>query len=329
MKKYGLLCAGLIAAATSVGSTANAQEVKDLAIHQPTPNFVLGSSAKTQYPIVFAHGLFGFGSIAGINYFYNILPDLARNGADVWAAQMSTLNSSEIRGEQMLQQVEEILAITGKTKVNLIGHSHGGQSVRYVAGIIPNNVASVTTIGSGNRGAKLADLLEGVLIGGILEAPARAIFDTLVGPVITFASGVNPKLFPMDAKAGMQALGTKKSLEFNQRFPNGVPTTSCGEGAPKVGNTYFYSFNGNSPFNTLRDPSDLSMPATALIANDAGGSDGIAGRCSSRFGKVLRDTYAWNHLDEVNQLFGIRGLFSSDPVQVYREHAQLLKKQGL
>ena len=148
MKKYGLLCAGLIAAATSVGSTANAQEVKDLAIHQPTPNFVLGSSAKTQYPIVFAHGLFGFGSIAGINYFYNILPDLARNGADVWAAQMSTLNSSEIRGEQMLQQVEEILAITGKTKVNLIGHSHGGQSVRYVAGIIPNQVASVTTIGS-------------------------------------------------------------------------------------------------------------------------------------------------------------------------------------
>ena len=34
------------------------------------------------------------------------------------------MNSTEIRGEQTLQQVEEILAITGKAKVNLIGHSH-------------------------------------------------------------------------------------------------------------------------------------------------------------------------------------------------------------
>jgi pimeloyl-ACP methyl ester carboxylesterase len=32
-------------------------------------------------------------------------------------------NSTEVRGEQLAQQVEEIIAITGKPKVNLIGHS--------------------------------------------------------------------------------------------------------------------------------------------------------------------------------------------------------------
>ena len=328
MKKYEILYASLIAATISLSSTVNAKEIKDLAIHEPTPRFVVGNSAKTQYPIVFAHGLFGFGSIVGIDYFYQILPDLARNGADAWATQVSSINSNEIRGEQMLQQVEEILAITGKAKVNLIGHSHGGQSVRYVNGIIPNQVASVTTVASPAKGAKIADLLEGVLIGSILEAPARAIFDSLVGPVITFASGVDTKLFPIDAKAALQALGSEKSAEFNKRFPNGVPTTSCGEGTSQLNGTYYYSFMGNSPFNSFLDPIDYSMPATALIAND-GGSDGIVGRCSARFGKVLRETYQWNHFDEVNQLLGIRGLFSSDPVQVYREHAQLLKKQGL
>lgn len=282
--------------------------------------------AETKYPIVFAHGLFGFGSIVGVDYFYQILPDLARNGANVWQTRVSTMHSSEMRGEQTLLQVEEILALTGKSKVNLIGHSHGGQSVRYVAGIIPDKVSSVTTIGSGNKGAKLADVLEGVLIGGILEIPARAIFDNLVSPVITFASGIESKTFPYDAKAALQALGTVKSLEFNQKFPNGVPTTSCGEGSNQVNGTYYYSFMGNSPFNTFLDPSDSGMLASSLLAGDG---DGVAGRCSSRFGKVIRDTHRWNHLDEVNQVLGIRGIFSADPVQIYREHANRLKQQGL
>ena len=318
--RYGIITASLIAfsSLTTVQASGLAQQEKS--------SFVYSNYAKTQYPLVLAHGLFGFGSIVGVDYFYQITPDLARNGANIWTTRVSTMNSSEIRGEQMLSQVEEILAFTGKSKVNLIGHSHGGQSVRYVAGIIPNKVASVTTIGSGNKGAKLADILEGVLVGGILEQPARGIFDQLVAPAITFASGLESKRFPYDAKAALQALGTKKSLEFNQRFPNGVPSTSCGEGQYKVNGQYYYSFMGNSPFNTPLDPSDYGMLASSVLAGDG---DGIAGRCSSRFGKVIRDTHRWNHLDEVNQLLGIRSVFAADPVQVYREHANRLKLQGL
>ena len=327
MKMKALVC-GLITTLTMNITHAsldqNYPQIRHLAQNitaKPNSNY-----AKTQYPIVFAHGLFGFGSVVGIDYFYQILPDLARNGANVWQTRVSTMHSSEMRGEQALMQVEEILAITGKDKVNLIGHSHGGQTVRYVAGVMPNHIASVTTIASGNKGAKIADVLEGVLIGGILEAPARAIFDSLVSPVITYASGLDSKVFPYDAKGALQALGTKKSLEFNQRFPNGVPTTSCGEGASQVKGTYYYSFMGNSPFNTFLDPMDYGMLASGLIAGDG---DGIAGRCSSRFGKVIRDTHKWNHMDEVNHLLGLRGIFSANPIQVYREHANRLKNQGL
>jgi len=323
--KHKILFASLLSISFVATTVEASQHIKDVAVQEKT-NSQRYTYAQTKYPIVLAHGLFGFGSIVGIDYFYQIAPDLARNGANIWTSQVSTMNSSELRGEQLLQQVQTIMAFTAKDKVNLIGHSHGGQSARYVAGVLPNNIASVTTIASGNKGAKIADILEGVLIGGILERPARAIFDSIVSPVITFAAGQDQNLFPSDAKAALQALGTTKSLEFNKAFPNGVPTTSCGEGAYQVKGTYYYSFMGNSPFNTLLDPSDYGMLASSVLAGDG---DGIAGRCSSRFGKVIRDNHKWNHLDEVNQLLGLRGLFSADPVQVYREHANRLKQQGL
>lgn len=301
-------------------------QIKDLAVNH-TVKTPKSNYAQTQYPIVLAHGLFGFGSMVGVDYFYQITPDLARNGANIWQTRVSTMNSSEVRGEQALSQVEEILAITGKQKVNLIGHSHGGQTVRYIAGVIPDHVASVTTIASGNQGARMADILEGVLVGNILEAPARAIFDNLVSPVITFASGLDPKVFPYDAKAALQSLGTKESLKFSQNFPNGVPTTQCGEGAYRVNNTHYYSFMGNSPFNTALDPSDYGMLASSLLAEKDG--DGIVGRCSARFGKVIRDNYKWNHLDEINHLLGLKSIFAPSAVDVYRQHANRLKLQGL
>ena len=58
-------------------------------------------------------------------------------------------------------------------------------------------------------------------------------------------------------------------------------------------------------------------------------NDGLVARCSTHFGKVIRDNYDWNHLDEVNQVMGLRGLFSADPVDVYLQHANRLKMQGL
>ncbi|MCV5343391.1 alpha/beta fold hydrolase, partial [Escherichia coli] len=76
-------------------------------------------------------------------------------------AQVSATNSSEVRGEQLLAQVETLLAAIGAEKVNLIGHSHGGPTTRYVASVRPDLVASVTSIGGVNKGSKVADLVRG------------------------------------------------------------------------------------------------------------------------------------------------------------------------
>jgi triacylglycerol lipase len=36
-----------------------------------------------------------------------------------------------------------------------------------------------------------------------------------------------------------------------------------------------------------------------------------------------------NHLDEVNQLFGLVSIFEASPVAVFRSHANRLKSAGL
>ena len=71
---------------------------------------------KTKYPIVLVHGVLGFDSLLGMDYFYGIPAELQRSGAQVYVAQVSPADSYERRGEQLLQQVQRIVAMTGAQK---------------------------------------------------------------------------------------------------------------------------------------------------------------------------------------------------------------------
>lgn len=321
--KYGLFIAGLLFGSSSV--MAQTPTLASQATAKVSSNY-----AKTQYPIVFAHGMAGFIRIGtdqfGLDYWYQILPDLARNGANVWATRVSPFNSSEVRGEQLKQQVEEILAITGAEKVNLIGHSHGGPTIRYVAGVAPNSVASLTTVGAPHKGSPVADL--------ILKAQGTVIEEALVGSInlmskaITWAQGLNPNSFPHDSMAAGNSLTLAGAAEFNQKYPLGMPTTSCGEGSYKQGGIYHYSFTGVGTVTNILDP-DSALQLTSLLIDGGRDNDGLVARCSAKFGKTIRDNYHWNHLDEVNMVLGLKSLFAPDPVNVYRQHANRLKLQGL
>ncbi len=287
--------------------------------------------AQTQYPVVFVHGFAGFSRVGtdalGVDYWYQILPDLARNGTTTFAASISPFNSTEVRGEQLLSQVEEVLAITGKDKVNLIGHSHGGPTIRYIGGVIPNKVASMTTMSGSHKGTPIFDLIlktEGTPFYNIFGA-----IGNFFGQAITFAQGLDPNAYPMDMNASAHAVSTAGSLQFNQKFPMGVPTTSCGEGAYQDKNIYMYSFSGATQLTNIFDPLEGLFVAGGLIVNSQGVNDGIVSRCSAKFGRTINDNLQWNHGDEINQVMGLRGLFSPNPVDVYRQHVNRLKLQGL
>lgn len=323
MMKYGVLTAGLLMAATCFTAHASTQASQVTAKAS-------SQYAKTKYPIVFSHGMAGFIRVGtdqfGLDYWYQILPDLARNGANVWATRVSPFNSSEIRGEQLLEQVKEIAAITGADKVNLIGHSHGGPTIRYVAGSEPKLVASLTTVGAPHKGSPVADLIlkaEGTSI----EAPLVGTIN-LVSKAITWAQGLDPNSYPHDSLAGGSSLTALGSANFNQRYPIGMPTTTCGEGAYQQKGIYNYSFTGVGQVTNPLDP-DSALKVTALLIDGGKENDGLVSRCSAKFGKTIRDNYNWNHLDEVNQLLGLKNVFAPDPVDVYRQHANRLKLQGL
>jgi triacylglycerol lipase len=280
---------------------------------------------KTKYPIVLAHGLAGFDTLFGVlDYWYGLENALEDQGATVYVTDVSPFNSSVQRGEQLLAQVKQIIAITGKAKVNLIGHSQGSLDVRYVAAVRPDLVASVTTVAGPHKGAALADFLRANVQNGSFTESVLSFFANSLGTVLGLLTGHTN---PQDAIAALDQLTTAGAASFNAAYPQGVPTSACGEGAASVGGVRYYSWSGTGILTNILDISDPALGLTSTVYSES--NDGLVGRCSSHLGDVIRDNYFQNHLDEVNQVLGLVSIFESSPASIFRTHANRLKNAGL
>ena len=114
---------------------------------------------------------------------------------------------------------------------------------------------------------------------------------------------------------------------LNAQYPQGVPTTSCGEGAYAVNGIRYYSWSGTGLLTNALDIGDPLLGLTSLFYDQA--NDGLVDRCSSHLGDVIRDNYLMNHVDEINHVFGLVSIFESNPKTVFRNHANRLKNAGL
>ena len=281
---------------------------------------------QTKYPIVLTHGLLGFDNLLGIDYWHKVPETLEADGAQVFLTTVSNSNSSEVRGEQLIPQIERILAITGAEKVNLIGHSHGGPTIRYVASVRPDLVASVTSIAGVNKGSEVADVINAWSEGSSAFSTLIETLGNTLATVIDFISGGG---YEQDILASMSSLTTEQSLAFNVDHPAGIPTTACGEGDYIVNGIRYYSWSGAKPLTNVLDPTDLIMGVTSLFFPAGVKNDGLVSSCSSHLGMVIRDDFRMNHLDEVNMLLGLHDIWSTDPITVFRSHANRLKQAGL
>lgn len=286
---------------------------------------------QTRYPIMLVQGILAFDSIAGVDYWYKIADKLEAEGATVFTAHINAFNGSVERGEQLIAELENIRAThPGIEKFNLVAHSQGGLTSRYVMNVRPDLVASVTTMGSPHQGAPIADLLNGLFPADTLQG---SLYETLInaaGTLIDTLSGDN--VGQGDARALTYEFTREGAQAFNAAFPAGLPTSSCGEGPASVtlqGNSIrLYSWAGAQPFTNALDPLDYLFATTGLL-HGSEKNDGITGRCSSHFGKVIRDDYAMNHGDLINQVLGLHSLTSTDPLSLYRTHAHRLQQAGL
>jgi len=280
---------------------------------------------RTRYPIVLAHGLAGFDELFGVfEYWFGIPDALEDGGATVFVTDVSPFNSSQARGEQLIDQIEQIVAITGKPKVNLIGHSQGSLDVRYVAAVRPDLVASVTTVAGPHKGAALADYLRAHVQNGSFTQDVLAFFADSLGTVLNLLTGHSN---PQDAVAALDQLTSAGTASLNAAYPQGVPTSACGSGSAVVNGIRYYSWSGTGVLTNALDVSDPALGLTSVVYPEA--NDGLVGRCSSHLGTVIRDNYFQNHLDEVNQVVGLVSIFESSPQSIFRAHANRLKNAGL
>ncbi|MBL4797364.1 MAG: triacylglycerol lipase [Oleispira sp.] len=281
---------------------------------------------QTKFPIVLTHGLYGFDSLLGIDYWHKVPETLRKDGAQVFLTTVSNSNSPEIRGEQLIPQIERILAISGAKKANLIGHSHGGPTIRYVASVRPDLVASITSIAGVNKGTPVADTLTEWTEGSTAFSGLIQVLGNTLANVIDFISGGG---YEQDILASLGSMTTEQSVVFNTAHPAGIPTSACGEGDYVVDDIRYYSWSGAKPSTNVLDPLDLIMTTTSLFFPAGVKNDGLVGSCSSHLGMVIRDDFRMNHLDEVNMLLGLHDIWSTDPLTVFRSHANRLKKAGL
>lgn len=320
-----LTAASVIPSCSTAGSDNMSGNEADQQNAQPESG-TTSTFAKTRFPIVLAHGLTGFRQLFGVvDYFFGIPSDLTSSGAQVFVTQVSAAGSAEERGEQLLQQIEFIAASTGAGKVNLIGHSEGGLDARYVMGVRPDLIASLTTVATPHLGADLADfLVDNLAPDGSFGQAVLAVFGNSLGTIIDLFTGT-PE--PQDAVGALHSLSSAGAAVFNQKFPAGLAATRCGATPTTANGIPLFSWAGSSTLTNILDVSDPALGLSSLVYSED--SDGLVGRCSSHFGKVVRDNFSMNHLDEVNQLFGLTSIFETSPVSVFRSHANRLKNAGL
>ncbi|MDP9785446.1 esterase/lipase family protein [Pseudomonas fluorescens] len=290
----------------------------------------------TRYPLVLVPGMLGFIRLVLFPYWYGIVSALRRGGAVVVAVKVSPLHSSEVRGEQLLARIEEILRQTGAQKVNLIGHSQGSLTARYAAAKRPDLVASVTSVAGTNHGSELADYLQlhypADSAGGRMLSAVLRLINALMSLLDTGYRG--PKL-PVDIHASHASLTTAGVTLFNQRYPQGLPVTWGGHGPEEVNGVRYYSWSGTlQPGKTdkgrnLFDGTNRSCRLFArTFVREAGQCDGMVGRYSSHLGTVIRDDYPLDHFDIINQSLGLVGK-GAEPVRLFVEHAERLKAAGM
>lgn len=290
--------------------------------------FCMGADTytKTRHPILLVHGALGFETLLdSIDYWYKIPYTLRRGGAEVFIAEVSAVHHPAVRGEQLLLQIQRIIAETGASKVNLMAHSLGAPTARYAASIRPELVASVVSIGGTNTASTL---------GGMpIEFDDDSLADNLIGGLFTFlGQSIDYLAGTQKQQGGDELLDFGKDINtFNKAFPEGLPPANnpCGDGPLIASNgVYYLSWSGNQAFTNALDPADYMLIAFSKM-NSEQDNDGPVGRCDSHLGKTIRDDYKLNHFDEVNQTLGLSNPWETSPKAIFRQVANRLKNYGL
>jgi triacylglycerol lipase len=132
--------------------------------------------SKRNYPIILAHGITRPDYLVDVlvkklhlddfsqaydklHYFKGIASYLKQHGFEVYRTSVSFAADVETRAQDLVKEIQKILANTGHEKVHIIGHSMGGLDARHmiVNYNMADKVATLTTLGTPHLGSSVAD----------------------------------------------------------------------------------------------------------------------------------------------------------------------------
>ena len=273
------------------------------------------NSCATRYPLVLCHGMGASATIAVlgvpvVQYWYNIPDALNAQGAKVYVTSVNGMDSTANKAASVKAQILQIMAITGASKVNIIGHSHGTIYTRYMISNLgmASKVASYTSLCGPHRGSSVADFVFKIvpqsgwnLLGSTLDMVYAVLFGDSS---------------PNSLANGIQVTRPYMNNTFNPNTPN-------------VTGLYYQSWA--SKIKYVSNSVILEIPW--LIGKYYEGDfDGLVSTTSAQWGNYRGCIEgAWwaggvDHLNLVNQLFGVTPGFDSPAffVQIVSE----LKTKG-
>lgn len=251
-------------------------------------------------PIILVHGLGARSTYGPFEYFYGI-PKLLREAKNkIFIANLTAWQTIENRAGQLKEQIEEAIktGVLPEGKYNLIGHSMGGLDIRYMTSQLnfADKVASITTIGTPNRGSSVGDLATGLLPTSAFDAAAFIMksFDSNMGAL---------KQITREYCLG----------KFSEDTPN----------HPDVA---YFSATTAIPTPVMMNSLPIFWISHRLLAKYEGDNDGFVSVESAKWGDHIC-TYPGDHYAQIGQFLGrSRG---TDYIKFYREIFGHLKKQGM
>lgn len=250
----------------------------------PMTSVAYSTKAQTRYPVVLSHGMGAQAEILGglIDYWGTIPGELRNNGASVYITSVNAMDSTENKAAQWKAQVLQILAVSGKGKINLIGHSHGCIYSRYAITNLgmSSKVASHTSIAGPHRGSVIADMIMGILPNW-LEDIGGPVVDMVFSLIMGDKNG--------DSVANGYALVRSNMINvFNPNTPN-IPGIYYQSYAYKITN----GLGGG-----------LFLATWGLMKPYEGDNDGLVSVTSAKWGNFrgVIDGGWWSWLGGVNHL---------------------------
>lgn len=263
------------------------------------------------YPVVLAHGFFGFNDFAGagfLDYFYGVKEYLAEHDEPyVFTPAVDPFNTSDYRGAQLAEYIEELLKATEYEKVNIIGHSQGGLDARVVANLRPDLVASVVTVATPHDGSEIADVALKLVSDPNAQEALNDLLVLIGAPLYDEIGNETNVVLPL------KLFSQEGIVEFNKVHPDEPSVFYASIGGRTDLHLGGSVCNAEVELPFIKDwegKLDTVDPALSLFEAILDGgfgesipNDGLVRVVNSKRGQFWGCLPA-DHLDEVGQLFG-------------------------